>query len=110
MKQKLIQITIDQGEKKMKKFMAVAVIIMMVFAFGIISSHAQQADTTTHHSMMKGADCPMMHGTDCPMMAKAEGTKCPMMSGDKCPMSADKCPMQSHHDSKTSTAPEKSTP
>ncbi len=91
----------------MKKYMAVAV-IMMVFAFGIISTHAQQNDSSTHHSMMKGADCPM-HGTDCPMMAKAE-TKCPMMNGDKCPMAADKCPMQSHHDTKTPTTPEKSAP
>ena len=94
----------------MKKFMAVAVLIMMVFAFGIANTRAQQNDANTHHSMMQGADSGMMHGADCPMMAKAEGSKCPMMNSDKCPMAADKCPMQSHHGSKTPAAPEKSTP
>ena len=94
----------------MKKVMAVAALIMMVLAFGIAGTHAQQADPNTHHQMMKGGDCPMVHGTGCQMMARAEGAKCPMMNSDKRPMAADECPEHSHHGSKTPAAPEKSTP
>jgi hypothetical protein len=86
----------------MKKFMATAVVLMMVFTFGIAGIHAQQTDTKSHGTMMMG--------TDCPMMAKGEGMKCKMGDNGKCPMAADKCPMASHHESKTVTAPDHGAP
>jgi hypothetical protein len=93
----MILTQMDKGEK-MKKFMTIAVVLMMVFAFGIVGIHAQQTDTKNHGTMMMG--------TDCQMMAKAENVKCAMGNDGKCPMAADKCPMASHHGSETSTAPD----
>ncbi len=74
----------------MKKSLAVAIVLMMVFTFGIYGIHAQQADTTKDHGKM-------MMGTDCPMMAKAGGTKCAVGTDGKCPMTPNQCPMASHH-------------
>ena len=82
--------------------MAIAVVLMMVFTFGIATINAQRTDTNNHGTMMMG--------NDCPMMAKADGIKCTMGSDGKCPMAADKCPMPSHHDSKTFTAPDHGAP
>lgn len=73
----------------MKKFMAIAVVLMMVFTFGIATIHAQWTDTNNHDTMMMG--------NDCPMMAKADSIKCTTGNDGK-------CPMPSHHDSKTFTA------
>lgn len=75
----------------MKKFMTVAVVLMMVFTFGIAGVNAQQADPKDHGTMTMGKDCPMM--------TKADGTKCAMGNDGKCPMASDKCPNASHHDS-----------
>lgn len=86
----------------MRKLITIAVVLMMVFAFGIASIHAQQADTKNHGTMMMG--------TDCPMMAKADVAKCTTDADGKCPMAADKCPMSSHHASKTWTAPDHGAP
>jgi hypothetical protein len=82
----------------LKKIVAIAVVLMMAFTFGVTSIHAGQTDTKNHGTMMTG--------TDCPMMAKAEGMKCTMGDDGKCPMAADKCPMASHHESKTVAAPD----
>ncbi len=82
----------------MKRFMTIAVVLMMVFTFGIAGVNAQQADTKDHGKMMMGMDCPMM--------SKAEGTKCAMNADGKCPMAANKCPMDSHHGSKGFVAPD----
>jgi len=82
----------------MQKFMALAVVVMMVFAFGIAGVSAQQADTKSQGTMMccKG----------CPMMAKADDAKCAMGEDGKCPMAADKCPMPSHHGLKKDPVPD----
>ncbi len=86
----------------MKKIMATLVVLMMVFTFGIAAIHAQQADTHNHGKMMMAKDCPMMAG--------AGNMNCTMAGDNKCPMSADKCPMASHHESKTWTAPDHGAP
>ena len=62
----------------MKKFMAIAVVLMMVFTFGIATIHAQWTDTNNHDTMMMG--------NDCPMMAKADSIKCTTGNDGKCPM------------------------
>jgi hypothetical protein len=73
----------------MKKVMAVA-LVLMIFAFGVVAVHAQQTDTKDHGMMMS---------SNCPMTATAEGAKCGMCTACKCPMDA-------HHGSETSSAPE----
>lgn len=88
----------------MKRYFATAIVLMMVFTFGIAAVNAQQADTKHHGNMM-------MMGTDCPMMAKADGKGCAMSKDGNCPMAEDKCPMASqHHGSKATAAPEKNVP
>jgi hypothetical protein len=52
----------------------------------------------------------MMMGNGCPMMAKADSMKCSMETDSRCPMAADKCPVTSHHESKTWTAPDHGAP
>ncbi|MCE5335596.1 MAG: hypothetical protein LLG06_13510 [Desulfobacteraceae bacterium] len=83
----------------MRKFMAIAVVLTMAFTFGMVIAHAQQADTNKDGAMK-------MMSRDCPMMTGADGAKCAMGEDGKCPMAADKCPMPSHHGSKTSSAPD----
>ncbi len=75
----------------MKKFMTVAVVLMMVFAFGIAGVNAQQADTKDHGNMTMSGNCPMM--------AKTDGMKCAMGKDGKCPMESEKCQNGSHHGS-----------
>ena len=77
----------------MKKVMAVA-LVLMIFAFGIVAIHAQQTDVKDHGMMMR---------SDCPMMSTAGGAKCATGNDGKCPMDAGKCPMPSHHGSRTSS-------
>ncbi len=68
----------------MKKFIAIAFALAMVFTLGIASGHAQQADTATHGRMM-------MMNCKCAGMSKTNGMKCPMGTG--------KCSVCSHQGS-----------
>lgn len=75
----------------MKKYMAVAVVVMMVCAFGLANTFAQQTSTEKHGAMMMS--------TGCPMMAKTDGMNCAMGKDGKCSMDPGKCATASHHGS-----------